>query len=609
MSMFALDNETAPTRGDLSNGYALEPWRVRQGLAYISSMAVISDDGFKSNVLRPNKQQIIEMLERLAGQVVYCHNGIFDVAWIIASISDDKTKPVPQVVRNVRWRDTMLLAKWLTNGQKAEEQNLSYALKNLIATFLPDTPGSKEYIAMKDNAVLDPTNPYWLDRGLLDCIKTLELAKFLEARMPPEQVRGYTIEQRNIPFIANSWLVGIHVNQKKLEEADVFYHAERLRYLKESGLDLGIAALNSPAQLGRLVYGTLGLPVLVKTPTGNPSTAADTLKLLAYETKDPRLNLIVKAKECSTIISKYIDTAKRALERTGDSCMYGVPKIFGANTGRFTMSSETLKGQKVSTAMHQIPRKAPKIRAYMEPPPGMKIAEADAMAQESRIMAIWSKDENLIRLFKEKIDPHGWMAGEIYGMAWQEIVREYKAGNEAAIEKRQNGKLLNLSSNFRIGGKAFAKKSFTEYDMWMDEQTGYYMQNLFKRSYKGVPKYWDSIIEFAKQNGYTYTLANRRFKVHRWSGRDTWKTEGSVISHPIQGTGAEHFHGAMTSVHDHVMMTTLHDATFFAINDDKEGDEICAKMNATNFESLWNIELPIDLPFEHKVGHSFADVK
>lgn len=607
--MFALDLETSPTVGDLSNGYALEPWRVRQGKAFISSMAIVSDDGYKVNIERPSKAQLIEEIEKLAGQEVYCHNGTFDVAWLIASLHNDKTKPVPQIIRNVKWRDSILMSKWITNGQMAEDMNFSYSLRNLVACWLADTPGSKEYIAMKDGAVIDPSSPYWLQRGLLDALKTLELAQFLKTKMPAEQVRGFIIEQRNIPFIANSWLVGIHVNQKKLEEAEVFYHAERQRFINESQLGISLATLNSPAQLGRLIYDTLGLPVIAKTPSGNPSTAADTLKLLAYETKDPRLNKIVQAKECSTIISKYIETAKKALERTGDGCMYGVPKIFGANTGRFTMSSETLKGVKVSTAMHQIPRKAPKIRAYMEPPPGMKMMEADAMAQESRIMAIWSKDENLINLFKNKIDPHSWMAGEIYGLPWQTVVKGYKDGLLEFVERRQNGKLLNLSSNFRIGGKAFAKKSFTEYDMWMSEQDGYYMQNLFKRVYPGVPKYWDAIIDFARQNGYTYTLANRRFKVHKWGGRDTWKTEGIAISHPIQGTGAEHFHGAMTSCHDHVMMTTLHDATFFAVKDDVEGAEICDKMNATDFQSLWNIELPIDLPFEHHVGSSFADVK
>lgn len=609
--MFALDEETAPVHGDLSNGYALEPWRVRQGKAYVSSLAIFGE-GYSANIARPTPAQMIRELEELAGKEVYCHNAIFDVAFLIASIQPDRCKPVPQVIRNVRWRDTMLLAKWVVNGQQANDMRFSYSLRNLVANYLMERPGTAEYLKMKDGMTLDPNDPYWHKRGLLDAIKTLELAEFLEVHLKPEQRRGFLIEQRNIPFIANSWLVGVRVNQNKLELAQQFYLKERIRYLQESGLDVSIEALNSPTQLGQIIYGTLGLPVIEKTPTGNPSTAADTIKLLAYQVKDDRLNKLIKAKECSTNLSKYVDTAIQALNRTGDGHFYGVPRIFGADTGRFTMSNSTMDRRddmKVSIAMHQIPRKAPEIREYMEAPEGMVLMEADAVAQEFCIMAIWSRDENMIKIRRNNIDPHAWMAGEIYGIPWEAINEGRKKGDKQAEEIRQNGKLLNLSSNFRIGGKAYARKSFTEYDKWMSEQDGFYMQKIFKTRYEGVPRYWDSIINFAKTNGYTYTLAQRRYKINKWGGQDTWKSEGIAISLPIQGTAAEHLHATMTSCHDHVMMTTLHDAMFFAVSGEQEAKEIDAKMNSVNYEQMWNVPLPVSLPFTYKLGTSFKDVK
>lgn len=610
--MFALDNETSPKEGDLSNGYALEPWRVRQGKAFISSTAVVGPEGFLVNLMRPQRGQLIELLEKLAGQEVYCHNGLFDLAWLIASIEPNKVKPVPQVIRNVRWRCTMLLTKWIVNGQQANAMRFSYSLRNLVASYLEDMPGTAEYLQMKDGAPMDPSNPYWEKRGILDAIKTLELAQFLRSIFKPEQLRGYLIEQRNLPFIANSWLVGVRVNERKLELAESFYRAERTRYLAESGLGIGIEALSSPTQLSRILYSDLQLPVIARTPKGAPKADADTIKLLAYQVKDPRLNLLIKAKECSTNLSKYIETAKLALSRTGDGYFYGQPRIFGADTGRFTMSNTTMEKRddmKVSIAMHQIPRKAPHIRDYMEAPEGMKLMEADAVAQEFCIMGIWSRDENMIRIRRQGIDPHAWMAGEIYGIPWEAINEARKRGDKPAEEKRQNGKLLNLSSNFRIGGKAYARKSFTEYDQWMSEEDGYYMQNVFKKAYPGVPRYWDAIIRFAKANGYTYTLAQRRFKVTEWGGQDAWKSEGIALSMPIQGTAAEHLHATMTACHDHVMMTTLHDAMFFAVSGDEEAKELHNKMNSVNYEAMWDVELPIALPFEYKVGHSFKDVK
>ena len=607
--MHSLDCETSPVQGDLSNGYALEPWRVRQRKAFISSIACVSDDGFEINIERPNKPRLISLMEQLDGKEVYCHNGIFDVAWIIASVEDDRTKSVPSFIRRIKWRDTMLLCKWIVNGQTAEDMRFSYSLRNLVGQFLKDAPGTAEYLQMKDNVTLDPNNPYWSKRGILDAIKTLELAKFLETKLKPEQRRGFIIEQRNISYMANSWLMGVRVDMPAFEEAERFYLQEQKEQLQATGLNISIEALSSPTQLSRILYSDLGMPVIAKTPSGNPSTSEDTLLLLAYQMNDKRLNSLVKAKKATTVLSKYIKTAKAALERTGDGYMYGVPKIFGANTGRFTMSNETLKEQKVSIAMHQIPRRDKKIRAYMRPPEGMLLSENDAMAQEFRIMAIWSRDENMIRIINNNIDPHAWMAEQIYGTPWEKINIGRKSGDKEAEEIRQNGKLLNLSSNFRIGGKAFARKSFTEYEKWMSEQDGYDMQRIFKRAYTGVPKYWDAIISFAKANGYTYTLAQRRFKIHKWDGRDAWKSEGIAISMPIQGTAGEHLHGGMTSVHDHALMTTLHDAMFFAVHSEEEAIEINSKLNSVKFDELWNVELPVALPFEHKIGQSFADVK
>jgi hypothetical protein len=65
----------------------------------------------------------------------------------------------------------------------------------------------------------------------------------------------------------------------------------------------------------------------------------------------------------------------------------------------------------------------------------------------------------------------------------------------------------------------------------------------------------------------------------------------------------------MTAVHDHVMITTLHDATFFAVHSKEEAEEIGAKMTSVNYSEMWNVEIPIALPFEHKVGQTFKDVK
>lgn len=610
--MIALDLETSSKSGDLSDGYGLEPWRVRQGNAYITSIAVYGDDFPFTQIERPTREQLIELLTKLQGKEVVAHNALFDVAWLIASINADRLERVPEVIRNIRWRDSMLLAKWVTNGRKADDTRLSYSLINLCALFLKNEPGLDEFIAIKQGVSLDANNPYWLKRGQMDVEWTLKLYKLLWSHLPEASRRGYIIEQRVIPMMANSWLIGIYVDTDALKAAEAELEAAVVSGCQELGLTREIIA--SPQQLGRIVFGSWGFEPLNTTKTGQPSTAADDFIILAYRHGDQRLRKLLVVKQALTLISKYVKTTHEALARTGDGYLYGVPRLFGTTTGRLTYASETLGTFKVSIAQHQIPRKDKIIRRSLCPPPGTKLFETDAAAQESRIMGIWSRDSEIIRVFNEGINFHTNMAAHIYGRAYEELNACVKAEDARSIEQRQMGKLTNLSCNFRIGGPKLAKKALVEYDTYMDEGEGRTLTRTFRNLYPGVPKYWDAIIAFAKQHGYSYTLAQRRYKVpiEMLQGSDAWKVEGTIISHPIQGTGAEMFLAAMSQVPEARLQTTLHDGVFYIVDDQAEADHIFERMQATPYKELWDLDEPLPIPLMYeatKLGNSFADVK
>ena len=110
--MKTLDLETKSVSGDYSDHMALEPWRVRQGKAFILSISVYHENNQCTHIERPTREQLIEVLDSLAGEEVFAHNSVFDVAWLIASIQPKKFGAMPQCVRKIRWRDSMLLAKW-----------------------------------------------------------------------------------------------------------------------------------------------------------------------------------------------------------------------------------------------------------------------------------------------------------------------------------------------------------------------------------------------------------------------------------------------------------------------------------------------------------------
>lgn len=618
----ALDLETSSISGNLSDGYALEPWRARQGKGFISSIHVHGD---KINVhaKRPGRDQLIEILESLAGEEVYAHFALFDVGWLIASIEPNRLARLHTAITKIRWRDTALLAKWCINGRKADDMYFSYSLLNLINTFKNKMgyEGADDFIRMKQEEVFDANDPYWEQRGKQDVLWTYRLAKFLESQLPEVCRRGYVIEARCIPQIANSWLMGMYVDMAALKRAE----DQCEREIQEGCKDLGLSesVVGSPAQLGRVVFNEWGFEPVARTPTGAPKADADTWIILAHATGDPRLRKILAVRQALTIRSKYIKTAYEALARTGDGYMYGKPMLFGTTTGRLTYSSETMKGLKVAIAQHQIPRKAKHVRAYLAPPPGTNLFETDAMAQESRIMGIWSRDSEIIRIFNEGVNFHSSMAAEIYGCSYEDFQHHYKAesaaGNEGQYtEWRQMGKLTNLSCNFRIGGKNLAKKALTEYDTYMTEMEGRKLVNTFKRKYPGVPDYWTSIIQFAKTYGYSYTLAQRRYKVstEMLNSGDAWKVEGTVISHPIQGTGGEMFLAALSSVPDARIQTNMHDGIFWVVDEGPAGKEeaehILERMNATPYEKLWGLDEPLPIPLQYegsKIGTSYADVK
>lgn len=638
--MNALDIETEATDKNMSQYAALQPWRLRQGKARITSIAVARDDETVDQIVNdggPNWiANVTELLASLDGEVVYAHNALFDVAWLIAQLQPKRIGAIPEVIKRIRWRDTSLLTKWCINGQKAETIRFRYDLANLVQTFLPNDPMTPYFVKMKKEGVAPGDNPeYWEKRGEMDAIMTLRLAKFLQTKLPAEQRTGFLTEQDCIVPVANSWLVGIRIDQRQLAINDVHFQKLRAEAAKKLGVDSDI--FTSTKRLPDLIFREWGLPVLSRTPKGAPQCNADTLKWLAYQMRQDgneemavKLETIIEAKQAATLHSKYVKSMQEALAHTGDGYIYPAPRIFGTYTGRFTYSSSTMgrdfeedKGKKFKTsiAAHQIPRKDKMIRASLLPPEGCEIYEADASGQESRLMALRSNDEMMISIFSKDLNFHSMTGASIIGMDYTDFERaraieeKEHGGSGYYTEQRQLGKLTNLSCNYRIGGKALANKAYLEYDTYMTVETGIFLVNTFNRTYKGVPQYWEDVIWESKQKGYTETFSGRRYKLSDWHTH-RWITESSAINVPIQGAGADMKEIAIKEtfekVPEAIFVLDLHDANFFYVPKDiapdlhKRLDDV---LNNIDYSKYWGFKPAIPLPYESKRGKSFAEVK
>ena len=627
MKIWSLDVETRDLDSRIIDYAALEPWRLRQGKAEISSVAVCRPDDSVRQVVNTGQKnwpkQVSELLRSLAGQRIFGHFAIFDVAWLIATLQPEKFKPIPSEILAIKWADTSLLVKWLINGQKPEDANFSYSLANLVETFLPDHPMTEEFVKMKSqNVRAGEDEGYWQTRGELDVIMTRALAEELMTKVPESMQIGLMTEWADIVPIANAWVNGIKIDHNQIERVEYKIDAQMFAATKIAGVEGTV--ISSPKQLGNLLFNQWGIRPRSYTPTGQTGTSGDDLKWIHYEIQDKeselarKMDSIMVYKTQKTLKSKYIDTLKMALSHTNDGYIYGVPRLFGTYTGRMTYANTTKKdGPKVSIALHQLPRKNKEIRELLLAPEGFGVIEVDASGQESRLMAIRSGDPVMLEIFKRELNFHSMTAAAIIGMEYEEFQSKFEGSKSGYfVEQRQLGKLTNLSCNFRIGGRALAEKAFTEYDTYMTEETGRFLVNTFARQYAMVPQYWRDVIRTTIRDGYTETFSGRRYKIHKWEEKYRWMSESSAINVPIQGSGAD-----MKEIAISVIMNTtpeamfsldLHDAGFFfaplqSIEEIKA--DILQTLNDIDYEAFWGREIPIPLTYEGGSGLNFGEVK
>lgn len=635
--LFSLDIETKSTKPGMSDHAGLEPYRLRQGNAMITSIDLTRPDNSNISIENDGSSnwlyKVKSLLEEVKGQKVYAHNATFDIAFLIAQLQPNRTGDIPQVIRDIKWRDTMLLTKWLVNGQMAEHTHLRYGLANLVQLFLPNHPMTADFIMMKSRRVAAGENPeYWKARGTMDTIMTKALADMLEARLPAAQRIGITTEFECIVPIANSWLMGIKVNQDKLDIAGKMYDDKMAGLSKQLGVSASV--ITSPKQLGNLIFNEWGLKSVRNTPTGAPGSSKEDLMWIQYgllqageEDLAKKMGLILDFKTTATLKSKYVKSTYQALEHTQDGYIYGAPRIFATYTGRMSYSStttskdfETDKNSKYKNgiALHQMPRKAKEIREFLEPPEGQSIYEADASGQESRLMAIRSGDPTMLKVFRDNLNFHAMTGSSIIGVEYDEFMEKYKAQEDEGgyyVEQRQLGKLANLSCNYRIGGKSLSEKSFITYDTYMTVDTGNYVVKAFNRAYPKVPEYWNDVVWESKQAGYTEEFGGRRFKLTDWNSHK-WGTESSAINMPIQGAGASMKEIAILETYKKVdgakFCLDLHDANFFYVPTEmletkrKELDQV---LNTIDYEKYWGFKPAISLPYESKFGDNFSKVK
>ncbi len=288
----------------------------------------------------------------------------------------------------------------------------------------------------------------------------------------------------------------------------------------------GAFNLGSPKQLQEILFGRLGLPVVRKTPKGQPSTAEDVLDELAAHHELPRL--ILQHREMAKLKSTYTDKLPSQVDpRTGRVHTSYHQAV--AATGRLSSSDPNLQNIPIRTPEGR------RIRQAFVPEPGYVLVAADYSQIELRIMAHLSGDEGLIKAFREDADIHTTTAAEVFGFEPASV----------SPEQRRSAKAINFGLIY--GMSAFGLARQLNIDRGAAQE---YVDRYFAR-YPGVKAYMDRTRNLAREDGFVETVFGRRLYLPDIGNRNPQRrqyAERSAINAPMQGTAADIIKRAMIAV-------------------------------------------------------------
>ena len=285
--------------------------------------------------------------------------------------------------------------------------------------------------------------------------------------------------------------------------------------------------LSSPKQLQEILFDEMNIPVIEKTPGGQPSTAESVLQELAKQYELPQV--ILEHRTLSKLKSTYTDRLPEQIsEKTGR--VHSTFHQAVTTTGRLSSSDPNLQNIPIKTEEGRM------IREAFVAPKGFDLISIDYSQIELRIMAHLSKDESLITAFENGEDIHSATAKEVFGSADEQARRSAKAINFG---------LIYGMSAFGLG-KALGVTRPEAAD---------YIASYFGK-YPGVKIYMDEMKAKAKDQGYVETAFGRRLYlpgIH--SGRTRMAAERAAINAPMQGTAADIMKLAMINMHDYIKGT------------------------------------------------------
>jgi DNA polymerase-1 len=440
--------------------------------------------------------------------------------------------------------DTMLQAYVLESHRKMGLQDLAERFLGRYGVTYEELCGKGAKQICFDEVAIDKAAYYASE----DADFTLQLHQILWQRVTADPVleRIYRLEMQVSEVLMTLERAGVKVDAMELGRQSEVLGREMLA-LEQRAYELAGQAfnLNSPKQLGDMLFNRMGLPVLRKTGNGAPSTDEEVLSKLALDYPLPRI--LLEYRTLSKLKSTYTDKLPRMINaRTGRvHTHYSQAAVI---TGRLASSDPNLQNIPVRTEAGR------RVRAAFVPEQGWLVS-ADYSQIELRIMAHVSDDPNLQRAFAAGEDIHRATAAEVFGVLPQAVV----------AEQRRAAKVINFGLIYGMSVFGLAANLGITRDAAQA-----YIDRYFAR-YPGVAQYMESTRQLARAQGYVQTVFGRRLwlpEIRGASGPRRQAAERAAINAPMQGTAADLIKMAMVTVQQWLDAERLQSRMIMQVHDE-----------------------------------------
>ncbi len=409
------------------------------------------------------------------------------------------------------------------------------------------------------------------------------------------------IELPIMPVVQEMQDYGILIDKKYFENLSKEYHKEldkiTAKIYKMAGVEFNI---NSPKQLGEILFGKLGLKSgKKKSASGSFSTKISVLEELEEE------NLIIKEimayRELQKLLSTYIDVIPKMVGEDGR--LHAKFLQNGSATGRFSSQDPNLQNLPIKTDLGR------RIRDGFVAKAGSKLVAFDYSQIELRVAALLSGDKKMTAIFREKKDVHAGVASFVFNVPIDKVDREM----------RRQAKVINFGILYGMGVSALKKNLGGT-----REEAQKFYDNYFNQ-FSGVRDYMEGVKAFAIKNSYTETLFGRRRYFPNINSKILFlknMAERTAINAPVQGTAAdliklairyadEDLKQAKLSNKVHLVLQ-IHDELVYEVEDGvlNKAQEIIQKaMESVLERSYLHYKTDIPLVVHYGSGRNFGEVK